>query len=88
MTVYAHDDRPQCIHGVQMRGRVARVTDAESWNRAWELYTAKFPFVAAHPEFKEMIERQAFYRFVPGWIRWIDNRKGFGWKVEQKITAE
>ncbi|QDU71637.1 pyridoxamine 5'-phosphate oxidase family protein [Mucisphaera calidilacus] len=86
VTVYGHDDRPQGIHGVQMRGRAERITDNASLNAAWEAYTAKFPFVAVDPQFKVMLEKQAFWRFTPGWIRWIDNRKGFGWKVERELV--
>ncbi|MEQ9461935.1 MAG: pyridoxamine 5'-phosphate oxidase family protein [Phycisphaeraceae bacterium] len=86
VTVYAHDDRPASIHGVQMRGVVERVEDEGAWNTAWEAYTAKFPFVAVDPEFKVMVEKQAFYRFTPSWLRWIDNRRGFGWKVERELV--
>lgn len=86
MTVYGHNDRPQGIHGVQLRGRASRIEDASAWNTMWEAYTDRFPFVAVDPEFKMMIEKQAFYLFTPEWMRWIDNRRGFGWKVERDLV--
>ncbi|WP_428389497.1 pyridoxamine 5'-phosphate oxidase family protein [Mucisphaera sp.] len=86
ITVYAHDDRPQSIHGVQMRGTVQPIENPTEWNNAWEAYTAKFPFVAIDPGFKVMIEKQSFYRFTPTWLRWIDNRRSFGWKVERDLN--
>lgn len=86
VTIYGHDDRAMNIHGLQMRGTVERIDDESQWNMVWELYTAKFAFVAAMPQFREMVEKQKFYRFTPVWLRWIDNRRGFGWKVEKTIA--
>ena len=86
-TVYGHDDRAQNIHGLQIRGTAERIADAGEWNAAWELYTTRFAFVAALPQFRELVEQQAFYRLTPTWLRWIDNRRGFGWKVEREMGA-
>lgn len=85
ITIYGHDDQAMNIHGLQMRGRVERIDDETQWNAVWELYTAKFAVVAAMPQFREIVEQQKFYRFTPNWVRWIDNRRGFGWKVEKTI---
>jgi len=85
MTVYAHDDEAAHIHGLQLHGRVERIEGEAAWNDAWERYTAKFPFVVSMPQLRQAIEGQAFYRFTPNWVRWIDNRRGFGWKVEWSI---
>ena len=83
VTIYAQMDSPESIHGLQMRGQVALIDDDELED-ALSLYIAKYPFVA-EPPFSDAIKRQRFYRFVPTWLRWIDNRKGFGWKVEKTI---
>jgi len=44
VTIYGHDDRAEHIHGLQLRGAVEAVGDADKaeWNRVWELYTGKF----------------------------------------------
>lgn len=86
MTVYAHQDDAANIHGVQMHGQVVAITaDTPQWNQAWDRYTQKFAFVASHPQFADAVRAQSFYRFTPTWLRWIDNRRGFGWKHEVKL---
>lgn len=87
ITIYSHDDTATNIHGVQLRGRCEVVPDEEAWGHVWDLYTRKYPVVTTMPQVREMIDdgRQCFYRFTPTWIRWIDNRRGFGWKVERGL---
>ena len=85
VTIYAHDDRGQNIHGLQMHGTVQPVEDQRLWNHVWELYTGKFSFIAAMPQFVELIQQQKFYCISPMWVRWIDNRRGLGWKYERTI---
>lgn len=81
---------PECsawreIRGLQLRGTVSAVTDPEEWERAWELYQTKFPFVA---EFRSVIDQNQLYIFKPDWVRLVDNRKGFGCKLEWKLPKE
>ncbi|MEM6334180.1 MAG: pyridoxamine 5'-phosphate oxidase family protein [Planctomycetota bacterium] len=83
-TVYAHDDRPEMIHGVQLRGEAELVTGDER-RRVLDLYRGKFSFVADEP-YATAIEKQGVYRLTPTWLRWIDNRRGFGFKVEQTLS--
>ncbi len=85
VTIYAHDDRAAHIHGLQMHGTAAALSDPADCNAAWELYTAKFAFVAANPQLRAAVEAQTFYCFTPAWLRWIDNRRGFGFKVEKRL---
>lgn len=87
VTIYAHHDTPELIHGLQLHGQVDRVVahGQAEWNEVWETYTAKFAFVNSVPQMRAAAERQKFYRFRPTWLRWIDNRKGFGWKVEKDL---
>lgn len=75
---------PECtdwqeIHGLQMHGEAHQVEHGSQWETAWELYQAKFPFVAA---LKALIARHELYVFRPRWIRLVDNRQGFGYKRE------
>ncbi len=86
VTVYSHNDRPDQIRGVQIHGICEAMESEEERNAAWELYTAKYAFVTSLP-MRKMVEEQTFYRITPHWLRWIDNRRGFGWKVEKDFTA-
>ncbi len=85
VTVYAHDDRAPMIHGVQMHGEAKPIVDEGDAEDAFELYTTKYAFAAALPQFREMIEKQRFYVFTPTWVRWIDNRRGFGFRREATL---
>jgi uncharacterized protein YhbP (UPF0306 family) len=69
----------QDIRGLQMRGVVEEVSPGLEWDRAWELYQSKFPFVAV---LKEEVAQNTLYVFIPRWIRLVDNRKGFGFNQE------
>ncbi|MFK7790185.1 MAG: pyridoxamine 5'-phosphate oxidase family protein [Phycisphaeraceae bacterium] len=83
ITIYAHQDQPEMIHGLQLRG-TAKIIDSDELEDTHGLYAAKYPFVTGPPYDKAM-KLQLFYCFTPTWLRWIDNRKGFGWKVEKTI---
>lgn len=87
--VYGHDDRAEQIHGVQMSGVVSEVpTDSTPGVEALGLYRAKLAdAVAAVPDFDKVLARMRLYRFTPGWVRWIDNRNGFGWKRELTLPG-
>ncbi len=67
------------IAGVQMEGEVRLIAAGLEREKAWDVYTAKFPFVT---EFESEVSRSEFYRFVPTWLRWIDNRVQFGFRQE------
>ena len=85
VAVYAHDDRAQNIHGLQIKGEAHALSEAADCNAAWEFYTSKFAFAAALPQFAKIIQQETFYKITPHWLRWIDNRKEFGWKVEKTL---
>jgi len=82
-TIYAHMDTPEQIHGLQLRGE-AHALDVDDAAQAMSRYTAKYPFTA-EPPFRDAILKQRFYRFTPTWLRWIDNRQGFGFKRELNL---
>lgn len=87
VTIYDHDDHPEHIHGLQLRGHCSVIVDKAAWDDAWELYTAKFAFIRSMPSLEQAVRQQRFYCFTPTWVRWIDNRRGFGWKVERELAA-
>ena len=70
------------IAGLQMEGEVNLIPLGPAREHAWEAYKAKFPFVV---EFEDEVLRSEFYRFVPKWIRLIDNSVRFGYKEEIEL---
>ena len=87
VTLYGHRDEPATIHGLQLRGAVDPPVgiDDPGWPSLWDRYVAKYRFVAEVPTIRDAAERQCFYVFRPRWLRWIDNRRGFGWKIEKNL---
>jgi uncharacterized protein YhbP (UPF0306 family) len=79
VTIYPESTGWQDIRGLQMRGMVYRVEPGAEWERAWESYRLKFPFVEA---LRVIVARNALFAFQPSWLRWLDNRRGFGFKQE------
>jgi uncharacterized protein len=79
VSFYPESQRWQDIRGLQMRGAVFPTASGPGWERAWEIYAAKFPFVT---ELKHVVAQNQFYVFTPHWIRLVDNRQGFGYKAE------
>jgi uncharacterized protein YhbP (UPF0306 family) len=75
---------PECrdwqeIRGLQLRGTIRGVDQGAAWEQGWDCYLAKFPFVS---ELRGVVARNQLYVFNPIWIRFIDNRVGFGFKQE------
>jgi uncharacterized protein YhbP (UPF0306 family) len=70
------------IHGLQLHGLVTRLVRGPIWDAAWNLYTAKFPFVKF---LRPIVARNALYSFNTTWLRLIDNRRGFGFKEEWQL---
>ncbi len=78
------------VRGLQIEGEAARVDGAERV-KALALYLAKFASVKALFEAPRSADEQTiaqrlkntdFWRVTPRFIRLIDNRRGFGFKVE------
>ena len=83
VTVYNETWTWNEIAGVQMEGEVHHLPTGSGRKHAWEVYKAKFPFVV---EFEGEVSRTEFYRFVPKWIRLIDNKVQFGYKEEIELA--
>jgi hypothetical protein len=70
------------IRGVQFRGVCRQLGSAERV-RAWEIYSARFPFLQQpNAVLTRELATTAMWRIEPTWIRLIDNRIGFGHKEE------
>jgi hypothetical protein len=82
VAIYPETTGWQDIRGLQMHGMVYRVEPGPEWERAWESYRLKFPFVEA---LKAIVARNTLFAFQPGWLRWLDNRRGFGFKQEWSV---
>ncbi len=72
----------QNIRGLQMHGVVQRLETGPAWEKAWQCYQAKFPFVAM---LKQVVAINALYALTPTWLRLVDNARGFGFKREWVI---
>ena len=83
ITVYRSTDQWKGICGVQMRGRVSPVHDAEHRHIIEKAYIEHFHLGEA---FQAEISKSNLYEFRPVWIRYIDNSKGFGYKVERAFN--
>jgi uncharacterized protein YhbP (UPF0306 family) len=79
VTIHGETWRWTEIAGVQLEGEAAIVPAGPAWSETWERFRSKFPFV---DEFQAEVSRSNFYVLTPRWVRLIDNRQGFGHKVE------
>jgi uncharacterized protein YhbP (UPF0306 family) len=82
--VYPGETDWRSLRGVQLKGRVDRPL-AQSAASALDTYRREI-FIA--PELQPAVERSAVYRFIPAWARLIDNRRGFGFKLEWSWSVE
>ncbi len=86
-TIHAHTDDHTRIHGVQLHGRCEQVIGDQEKARAWDLYVKRFDFIKGNAMFEEHLRSEPFFKVTPTWLRWIDNRRGFGFKVERFLSA-
>jgi uncharacterized protein YhbP (UPF0306 family) len=66
------------IAGVQMTGYAAAVS-AEEREPILARYCERF---SLDETLSAVISKSTLYAFRPAWIRYIDNSRGFGWKLE------
>jgi uncharacterized protein YhbP (UPF0306 family) len=82
VAVYLPTDRWHEIRGVQMRGKVSVVADGERRGSIQKQYTERFRLGTV---FEALIARTTLYEFLPAWVRYIDNSKHVGYKVEREF---
>ena len=83
VTVYRPTEQWKGICGVQMRGIASIVRDPEQRQLIEKAYVDRFHLGA---QFQSEISRSDLYEFHPHWVRYIDNSKGFGYKVERSLA--
>lgn len=69
------------LTGLQGRGRCRVLAGAER-AAGWQVYLARFPFVAGSERLRGALERTSLWELRPDWLRLIDNGQGFGHKEE------
>ncbi|PJJ03606.1 hypothetical protein BX264_3992 [Streptomyces sp. 2333.5] len=69
------------LTGLQGRGDCRILTGADR-AAAWQVYLARFPFVAGSERLRDALERTSLWVLRPDWLRLIDNGQGFGHKEE------
>ncbi|MGX1975309.1 pyridoxamine 5'-phosphate oxidase [Streptomyces kronopolitis] len=69
------------LTGLQGRGRCRVLARAER-AAGWQVYLARFPFVAGSERLRGALERTSLWELRPDWLRLIDNGQGFGHKEE------
>jgi len=95
VAVAIHEDYRdwRMIQGVQMRGVARPAAGAAETARILKLYLAKFAFleefIADPRRAGELLTRKVgasrFHIIEPCWLRWIDNRAGFGSRQECRL---
>lgn len=78
MTAYAPIRMWQRVRGIQMRGQCEPLPD-DQFAAAWAIYVGKYPHIN---EIHEQIRTLRFYRLTPRTLRWIDNSRHFGFRVD------
>lgn len=83
VTIFRPTTRWREIRGVQMRGRVSVVDDPDERRAVAAAYTRRFHLGRACDP---VLSRSRLYVFKPSWIRYMDNRGGFGGKTEIAVA--
>lgn len=78
-TIYSECQGWLDIRGLQLRGEVQTVAPGMDWDKGWQLYIEKFPFVKG---LQIIVSLNQMYQFKATWMRWTDNRLGFGHQEE------
>ncbi len=83
------------IQGIQLEGYAERMEGTVEKAKAMAIYVAKYPFVGKmllspqifSTRIAKAVAKIKFYKVVPRWIRFIDNRVEFGHKEEMSLEG-
>jgi hypothetical protein len=79
VAVYRSTEDWRKICGVQMQGKAEKILDRTLRRRITHDYSMRFGLGSL---FRVAMARNALYLFRPCWIRYLDNRRRFGFKFE------
>lgn len=79
VAIHASTERWKEICGVQMRGAAENVTDRKIRRDVTRRYCERFHLGRI---FRLALSRSSLYVLRPSWIRYIDNSRHFGYRVE------
>jgi uncharacterized protein len=94
VSIFEQNQPWQSIRGVQIEGNISRVSDNKR-NQIETLYCEKFTFLKNILEtvddenserVKQRFHASNFYVVTPGFVRFIDNARGFGFKEEYYLS--
>lgn len=75
----------RAIQGLQLHGEVQPVEAIIDWERAWQAYLQKFPFVGG---LQIIVQQNKLYCFSARWLRLVDNHRRFGFKQEWDLSDQ
>lgn len=90
-TIQADGQQWQEIQGLQIEGSACPVEGSRQIIHAWRVYAGRFPFLKGLVDgavnripqvLRGPVANSRFYVLEPNWIRLIDNRQAFGYKIE------
>lgn len=81
--IFRSTRRWEQIRGLQLDGVVSPVADRRLRAEIASQYCARFRLGNA---FEDTMRTSALYCFTPRWARYLDNREGFGAKIELRIA--
>ena len=85
-TIYADGQQWQTIRGLQIEG-ICSPLAGQAAKTARAIYLQKFSFIQQNKLLRVMLNTVTFYQITPGWIRLIDNSRGFGHKEEIRLNV-
>ncbi len=87
-TVQKDEQDWRSIQGVQGKGYCTPVTPDQR-DTAWQTYSKRFPFVIQpFADLAQALSAITLWSILPGWMRLIDNTKGFGHKEELLLSSK
>jgi hypothetical protein len=81
-TIEANNQDWRTIRGLQLQGFTEPCIEPDEEKVARDVYGARFPFISTVETLAGPLSSARYYKIVPGWIRLIDNSRGFGHKEE------
>ena len=76
--------RAEELRGLQLQGE-ARMLEGRHQSEARHIYLAAYPELKTKKAWLERFESEPIYAFSVKWARYMDNRRGMGWKITESF---